>query len=293
MPDTSSGTSGGVRPEQQTVGAAPVFVIEPAHGSSIDFSELWRYRGLLRFLVWRDLKVRYAQTVLGVAWAVLQPLLTTIVFSVIFGSFAKVPSDGVPYPVFSLAALVPWTYFSSALSGAGNSLVVSNNLITKVYFPRLVIPLTPVIVGLVDVGVSLLLLFAMMAWYGIAPTLLSIVLVPLLLGVCALLATGVGAWLAALNIKYRDVKYVLPFLVQLWMYASPIVYPASIVPERVRWLYALNPMVGIIEGFRGALLGTSSTGWGAIALSIGTGLVIFLAGTMYFRRSERHFADIA
>lgn len=283
----------GARPDHQPVDAAPTFVIAPAQGSSINFSELWRYRGLLRFLVWRDLKVRYAQTVLGVAWAVLQPLLTTIVFSVIFGSFARVPSDGVPYPVFSLAALVPWTYFATSLSGAGNSLVVSNNLITKVYFPRLVIPLTPVLVGLVDVGISLLLLFAMMAWYHIAPTLMSIVLVPLLLGVCALLATGVGAWLAALNIKYRDVKYVLPFLVQIWMYASPIVYPASIVPERVRWLYALNPMVGIIEGFRGALLGTSSTGWGAIALSIGTGLVIFLAGTMYFRRNERYFADIA
>ena len=277
----------------QSIGSPPEFVIEPAHGGSIDFKELWQYRGLLRFLVWRDLKVRYAQTVLGVAWAVLQPLLTTIVFSVIFGSFAKVPSDGVPYPVFSLAALVPWTYFSTALSGAGNSLVVSNNLITKVYFPRLVIPLTPVLVGLVDVAISMLLLFGMMAWYHIAPTLLSIVLVPLLLIVSALLATGVGAWLAALNIKYRDVKYVLPFLVQLWMYASPIVYPSSIVPERVRWLYALNPMVGIIEGFRGALLGTSNTGWGAIALSIGTGLLIFLAGTMYFRRSERHFADIA
>jgi lipopolysaccharide transport system permease protein len=277
----------------QSIGSPPEFVIEPAVGGSIDFKELWQYRGLLRFLVWRDLKVRYAQTVLGVAWAVLQPLLTTIVFSVIFGSFAKVPSDGVPYPVFSLAALVPWTYFSTALSGAGNSLVVSNNLITKVYFPRLVIPLTPVLVGLVDVAISMLLLFGMMAWYHIAPTLLSIVLVPLLLIVSALLATGVGAWLAALNIKYRDVKYVLPFLVQLWMYASPIVYPSSIVPERVRWLYALNPMVGIIEGFRGALLGTSNTGWGAIALSIGTGLLIFLAGTMYFRRSERHFADIA
>jgi lipopolysaccharide transport system permease protein len=277
----------------QSIGSPPEFVIEPAEGGSVDFKELWQYRGLLRFLVWRDLKVRYAQTVLGVAWAVLQPLLTTIVFSVIFGSFAKVPSDGVPYPVFSLAALVPWTYFSTALSGAGNSLVVSNNLITKVYFPRLVIPLTPVLVGLVDVAISMLLLFGMMAWYHIAPTLLSIVLVPLLLIVSALLATGVGAWLAALNIKYRDVKYVLPFLVQLWMYASPIVYPSSIVPERVRWLYALNPMVGIIEGFRGALLGTSNTGWGAIALSIGTGLLIFLAGTMYFRRSERHFADIA
>jgi lipopolysaccharide transport system permease protein len=274
-------------------GSAPEFIIEPAEGASIDFRELWQYRGLLRFLVWRDLKVRYAQTVLGVAWAVLQPLLTTIVFSVIFGSFAKVPSDGVPYPVFSLAALVPWTYFSTALGGAGNSLVVSSNLITKVYFPRLVIPLTPVLVGLVDVAISMLLLFGMMAWYHIAPTPLSIVLVPLLLVVSALLATGVGAWLAALNIKYRDVKYVLPFLVQLWMYASPIVYPSSIVPERVRWLYALNPMVGIIEGFRSALLGTSNTGWGAIGLSIGTGLLIFLAGTMYFRRSERHFADIA
>lgn len=283
----------GVQMVDASVDSAPGFVIEPARGGSIDFAELWQYRGLLRFLVWRDLKVRYAQTVLGVAWAVLQPLLTTIVFSVIFGSFAKVPSDGVPYPVFSLAALVPWTYFSTALSGAGNSLVVSNNLITKVYFPRLVIPLTPVLVGLVDVAISMLLLFGMMAWYGIAPTLMSIVLVPLLLIVCALLATGVGAWLAALNIKYRDVKYVLPFLVQLWMYASPIVYPSSIVPERVRWLYALNPMVGIIEGFRGALLGTSNTGWGAISLSLGTGLVIFLAGTTYFRRSERHFADIA
>lgn len=290
----SSVVTGTASPQQQPPDTPlPELVISPERSSGAELAELWRYRGLLFFLVWRDLKVRYAQTVMGIAWAVLQPLLTTFVFSVVFGALARVPSDGLPYPVFSLAALVPWTYFAGALSGAGSSLVSSQNLITKVYFPRLVIPLAPVMAGLVDVAIALVLLFVVMAWYGIVPRPEALFLVPLLLAASALLAAGVGAWLAALNIKYRDVKYVLPFLVQIWMYASPVVYPASAVPEAYRWMYALNPMSGIIEGFRSVLLGVPPIPWSTIGISVGAGVVVCVAGVGHFRRSERAFADVA
>lgn len=274
--------------------AAPTLVIEPAgRWPKVDLRELWAYRGLFLFLVWRDIKVRYAQTVLGAGWAILQPVLTMLVFTVIFGQFANIPSDGAPYAAFSLAALVPWTYFSTALSGASNSLVTSTNLITKVYFPRLVIPFAPVLAGLVDFGIALVILFLVMAGYGIVPGVLSIAVLPVLVLGMMLTAAGVGCWLAALNIQYRDVKYVTPFLVQVWMYASPIVYPMSLVPERYRAIYALNPMAGIIEGFRALLLGTSAVPWSMILLSLAMGVVLFVTGALYFRLVERVFADVA
>ena len=279
---------------RQEPAAAPTLVIEPAgRWPKVDIRELWAYRGLFLFLVWRDIKVRYAQTVLGAGWAILQPVLTMLVFTVIFGKFASIPSDGAPYAVFSLAALVPWTYFSMALSGASNSLVTSTNLITKVYFPRLVIPFAPVLAGLVDFGIALVILFLVMLGYGIVPGALSMAVLPVLVLGMMLTAAGVGCWLAALNIQYRDVKHVTPFLVQVWMYASPIVYPMSLVPERYRAIYALNPMAGIIEGFRALLLGTSAVPWSMILISLATGVVLFVTGALYFRQTERVFADVA
>lgn len=283
-----------VPPRQAERASAPTLVIEPTgRWPRIDLRELWAYRGLFFFLVWRDVKVRYAQTVLGAGWAILQPVLTMLVFTVIFGRFANIPSDGVPYAVFSLAALVPWTYFSTALSGASNSLVSSTNLITKVYFPRLVIPFAPVLAGLVDFAVALVVLGAVMLFYGIVPGPLALVVVPLLLVGMMLTSAGVGCWLAALNIQYRDVKHVTPFLVQVWMYASPIVYPMSLVPERYRAVYALNPMAGIVEGFRAVLLGTGAVAWPTIGMSLAVGAVLFVTGSFYFRRTERVFADVA
>lgn len=291
---TITPVSGLVPPRPAERASAPTLVIEPAgRWPRIDLRELWAYRGLFFFLVWRDVKVRYAQTVLGAGWAILQPVLTMLVFTVIFGRFANIPSDGVPYAVFSLAALVPWTYFSTALSGASNSLVSSTNLITKVYFPRLVIPFAPVLAGLVDFAVALVVLGAVMLYYGIVPGALALAVVPLLLLGMMLTAAGVGCWLAALNIQYRDVKHVTPFLIQVWMYASPIVYPMSLVPERWRGWYALNPMAGIVEGFRAVLLGTSAVAWPTIGLSLAMGAVLFVTGSLYFRRTERVFADVA
>ncbi|HEX8321715.1 ABC transporter permease [Longimicrobium sp.] len=273
---------------------APTLVIQPApRVPGINARELWAYRGLFWFLVWRDVKVRYAQTLLGAGWAILQPVLTTLVFAVIFGRLARIPSDGVPYPVFALAGLVPWTYFSTALSGAGGSLVSSSHLITKVYFPRLVIPFAPILAGLVDLGVAFVVLLGGMLAYGVVPSPAALVVVPLLVLAMVLTVAGAGCWLAALNIQYRDVKHVLPFLLQVWMYASPIVYPASLVPERWRTLYALNPMVGIIEGFRAVLLRTGSIDWGTVGVSVLAGVALFVSGVLYFRRTERVFADVA
>jgi len=220
-------------------------------------------------------------------------VLTMLVFTVIFGMFAQIPSDGVPYSVFSLTALVPWTYFSTSLSGSSNSLVASSNLITKVYFPRLVIPFAPVIAGLVDFSIAFVILLFVMLAYGIVPGAVALALIPWLLLAMLLTSAGVGCWLAALNIQYRDVKYVVPFLMQLWMYASPIVYPMSVVPERFRALYSLNPMVGVIEGFRSALLGTQPVPWGSVGFSFVAGFVLFVSGALYFRRTENVFADVA
>jgi lipopolysaccharide transport system permease protein len=268
-------------------------VIEPAgRWPRIDFAELWEFRQLLFFLVWRDLKVRYAQTVLGIGWAVLQPVLSVLIFTIIFGRFAKVPSNGVPYALFSLAAVVPWTYFSTAFSGASNSLVASSNLITKVYFPRLVVPLAPVLAGIVDLAIGFGVLAVMMVVYRHGPGP-AVWIVPILVLLTAMTAAGVGAWLAALNIQYRDVKHLVPFLSQIWMYASPVVYPVTLVPERYRLLYAINPLVGITEGFRVALLGTGALPWQLLGVSTTVVVVLFVSGAMYFRRTERLFADVA
>jgi lipopolysaccharide transport system permease protein len=273
-------------------GNASTLWIEPIRGwANLKLKELWEYRELLYFLIWRDVKVRYKQAALGAAWAILQPLLTMLIFSLIFGLFAKVPSDGTPYPLFAFTALVPWNFFAGALGQSSNSVVGSANLISKVYFPRLAIPIAAVLAGLVDFGIAFLVLLGMMAYYRHAPTVHVLWLpVFVLLELCA--AMGVGFWLSAMNVKYRDVRYVVPFLVQFWMYASPIIYPSSLIPVRYRTLYALNPMVGVVDGFRWALLGTK-TPPGAVVLVSGVMTVLFLiGGAMYFRRMEAHFADV-
>lgn len=260
----------------------------------VDVAELWHYRGLFFFLVWRDVKVRYSQTVLGAGWAILQPLMTTVVFTVIFGMLANIPSDGLPYPVFSLAGLVPWTYFSTALAASSNSLVANSNLITKVYFPRLVVPFASVLASLVDFAIGFVMLLVVMALYGIFPSAESLLVLPVVIVAMMLVAGGVGCWLAALNVQYRDVKYVVPFMVQVWMYVSPIVYPLSQVKdERLRLLFALNPMTGVVEAFRAVLLGSTSVSYGLIAFSLGMGVLLFVTGALYFRRTERVFADVA
>jgi lipopolysaccharide transport system permease protein len=281
---------GGLAPD----GPLPTIVIEPApRWPGINVSELWANRELLLFLVWRDIKVQYAQTALGAAWAVVQPLMTMLIFTLVFGRLAKIPSDGVPYSVFTLAALIPWMYFSSAFSAASASLVNSSNLITKVYFPRLIIPIVSVLSGLVNFAVSCIVLAVMMIWYHVTPSLLAIPMIPALLLLMILTATGVGCWLAAVYIQYRDVRQIVPFIVQIWMYISPVVYPLSLVPERYRTLYALNPMAGIIQTFRVVLLRTGEIPWGTLGVSTIVGIAMFLCGTLYYRRTEHLFADVA
>ncbi len=268
-----------------------LLVIEPKRGWQwLNLREIWPYRELLYFLAWRDIKVKYKQTVLGAAWAILQPLLAMVVFTLFFGKLANMPSDGVPYAVFSYCALVPWTYFANALSASGNSLVGSANLITKVYFPRLIVPGASVLAGVLDFGIALLVLLGMMLYYGIAPGW-GILLLPGLLLLTMGTALGVGAWLSALNVEYRDVRYAMPFMIQLWLFASPIVYPLSLVPERYRWLVALNPMAGIIEGFRAALLGRPFQ-WVPLGMAAALCFLLLLTGTFYFRRVEKTFADV-
>lgn len=272
--------------------APPVILIDAAPGwLSQNLRAVWQYRELLYFLVWRDVKVRYKQTVIGAGWAVLQPLLTMVVFSAVFGGFARIPSDGVPYPIFAYTALLPWNLFAGALSRSGASLVGSANLITKVYFPRLVVPLSAALAGLVDFAIAFVILLGMMVFYGVRPTWL-VVSLPLFLLLALAAALGVGLWLAALNVRYRDVGYVIPFLMQIWMYASPVVYPSSLVPERLRLLFGLNPMAGVIEGFRAALLGTGSLDWSLLAASVAVVVVLLVTGAMYFSRTEETFADV-
>ena len=267
-------------------------VIEPPRGWTFpDARELWRYRELLFFLVWRDLKVRYKQTVLGVGWAVLQPVLTMVVFTLFFGKLAGVPSDGLPYALFSFAGLVPWTFFAHGLAQSANSVVSSQSLVGKIYFPRILLPTATVVSGVVDFAVALIVLFALLAYYGVAPGLSVVWLVPLS-ALTFVTALAVGLWLSAVNVKYRDVRYVVPFLTQLWLFATPIAYPSSLLPEQWRALYALNPMVGVVEGFRWALLGAATAPSGLIAVSAAVALVALVAGVMYFQRSEAAFADI-
>jgi lipopolysaccharide transport system permease protein len=270
----------------------PVTVVRPTRGwASLDPAELWRYRELLFFLAWRDVKVRYKQTALGAAWAVVQPLATMAVFSLFFGRLARMPSDGVPYPLFALAALVPWTLFSNGLSQAANSMVASQTLVTKVYFPRLAIPVAAVLSGAVDAAFSVPALLGLMLYYDVALTARALWLpVPLLLALAT--ALGAGLWLAALNVRYRDVRYVVPFLLQLWLFANPIAYPSSLLSEPWRTVYGLNPMAGVIEGCRWALLGTGPSPWPMLATSAVAALVLLAGGILTFRRLERTFADV-
>ncbi len=270
----------------------PETIIRPSRGwVSLHLGEIWEYRELLYFLVWRDLKVRYKQTVLGAAWAILQPVLAMLVFSVVFGRLAKIPTGGVPYPIFVFTALLPWQLFAHALTESGNSLVTHQQLLTKVYFPRLVLPLSAVLAGLADFAIAFLVLLGMMLYYGIVPTV-AVLSIPLLLLLATAMALAVGTWLSALNVQYRDVRYTIPFLTQIWFFATPIAYPSSLVPERWRALYGLNPMAGVVEGFRWALLG-EPPGTGSLRLVSTVVVVVLLAGgLLYFRRMERRFADV-
>lgn len=271
----------------------PFRVIEPASGwRSIDYRELWEYRDVLYFLVRRDIRVRYTQSVFGVGWAVIQPVFFMIVFSIVFGRLAGVKSDGVPYPIFSFAALVPWTYFSTAFTESTNSLVLNQPMIQKVYFPRLALPLAPVIARLIDFVVAFLVLMLLMAWYQSAPTVWVLTL-PFLLLLAATLAWGIGTWLTSMAVQYRDVKYGLAFAAQLMMFCSPVVYPATQIPDRYRLIYGLNPMVGVVEGFRSALLATNPMPWDLLAVGAVVTVLVTLTGTLYFRRMEHVFADVA
>ena len=256
-----------------------------------DLRELLMYRDLLTLLIRRDVSVRYKQSALGIVWAVIQPLVLMTLFTIVFGYFARLPSDGVPYPLFVLSALLPWLYFAKALSGASESMVSSANLVTKVYFPRLILPISKTVSGLVDFGISFALLVIVLAWYGVVPGW-PILLLPLFVAGAMLTAFAVGVWMTALNVRYRDIGLLIPFVVQIWMYASPIAYSVSIVPAPLRWVYSLNPLVGVVEGFRWALLGKAPPDPGPMALSFLIVLLLLVTGLAYFRRTERDFADI-
>ena len=272
--------------------AAPVIRIEPSRGwISFRLNELWEYRELLYFLAWRDIKIRYKQTVLGAAWAIIQPFFTMVVFSVFFGRLAGIPSDGVPYPIFSFAALVPWTFFANSLNQSSNSLVSSANLIQKVYFPRLAVPIASVFSGMVDFVLAFIVLLGMMLYYGMLPTI-NVVWLPAFCLLAFVTSLGVGLWLSAMNVRFRDVRYTVPFLTQFWMFATPIAYPSSLLSEPWRTLYGLNPMVGVIEGFRWGLLGTNTAPGSVIFVSSFVAISILVGGAFYFRRVEKTFADI-
>jgi lipopolysaccharide transport system permease protein len=269
-----------------------VTVIEPTRGwVSLQLREIWNYRELLFFLTWRDVKVRYQQTFFGVAWAALQPLFMMVIFSVFFGKFARLSSDGVPYPVFAMCALIPWQLFQYSLAQSSGSIISSQSLIKKVYFPRLVIPIASVLDGLVDFCVALALLGGMMAFYRIAPTA-NILLLPVFIAFATITALSVGLWLAALNVKYRDVRYTIPFISQFWMFATPVAYSSSVVPAKWRWAYGLNPMVGVIDGFRWAILGRHSPVSSSTYVSIGVVALMLAGGLAYFRQMESSFADV-
>jgi len=257
----------------------------------IDFWELWEYRELLSAFVVRELKVRYKQTAIGVAWVLLQPLVTMLIFTVIFGQLAKMPSDNVWYPAFALTALLPWTYFSQAVTRSSGALVANSNLVSKVYFPRILLPLSMIVAPLVDLALSLVLLFGLLIYAGI-PLTPKIFTLPIFIGVAMLTGTGVSLFISAANVRYRDVGHAVPFLIQIWMFVSPIVYPVSLVPENWRWFYGLNPMAGVIEGFRWALLGQAVPDVAIMTVSTLVFLVVLIAGVMYFRQMERQFADV-
>jgi len=270
----------------------PLLVIKPITGLvSLRLSELWKHREVLYLLVWRDIKVRYKQTALGATWAIIQPLLTMLTFSIFFGRLAKVPSDGLPYTLFSYSALVPWIFFATGLTQASNSLVSSANLITKVYFPRLLVPMAAVFAGLLDLTISGATLLLMMAYYHHGPTV-HVVWIPALLILALITSLGVSFWFSALNVKYRDIRHVLPFVVQLWMFATPIAYPSSLVPARFRAIYALNPMAGVIEGIRWALLGVNTAPGVMLVVSSVIAVLMLVSGAYFFRRMETTFADV-
>jgi lipopolysaccharide transport system permease protein len=271
---------------------APTVVIERRRGLfDLGLGSIWAYRELLYFLVWRDLKVRYKQTIIGVGWAVLQPLITMLILSVIFGHYAKIPSDGLPYPIFAYCALLPWNYFATALNRCTVSVVADGNLISKIYFPRLLLPLAGTISGLVDFSISFVLLTGFIIWYGIGIAW-PVAILPLFLMFALVTALAVGVWLSALNVRYRDVSYAIPFLIQVWMFASPVVYPVNLIPEQWRFLYSLNPMAGVIEGFRWALLGKASPDFSVMGVSALVVVIILYSGLIFFRNMERTFADV-
>jgi lipopolysaccharide transport system permease protein len=278
--------------DQSPTSSLPVTIIEPSRGwARLNLRDLWEYRELLYFLTWRDIKVRYKQTAIGIAWAILQPLITMIILMVIFGHFAQIPSDGLPYAIFAFAALLPWTYFAGALNRVVNSVVADAHLVSKVYFPRLILPLVGTISGLIDFAISFLSLLATMYWFQVIPTW-RVVALPLFLLLALLAALAVGLWLAALHVRYRDVVFTIPFLIQIWMFASPVVYPVSLVPERWRAIYSLNPMVGVIEGFRWALFGNKSPEFSLMAVSTAFILLLLIGGLVFFKHIERTFADV-
>ncbi|MFH1047614.1 MAG: ABC transporter permease [Patescibacteria group bacterium] len=267
--------------------------IKPPKGLvGVDFRELWRYRDLLRALVERNIKVRYKQTIIGVGWAIFQPLTTMIIFTIFFGRLAGMPSDGIPYPIFVYAGLLYWTFFSTALSGASNSMIENTNMIQKIYFPRLLAPLSAILTPAIDFAVALLILFVLMAYYHYAPNLVGLLLIPVLV-ICTVLAMlGVGLLFAALNVKYRDVRYVLPFFIQMFMFITPVIYPVSIIPEKFRWIAALNPMSGVITVSRSTLLGDGSIDWLSLLISVSVGIALLIIGLAYFKKTERFFADV-
>ena len=268
-----------------------VTIIRPQSGwVPIDFKELWAYRELLSTFVMRDIKVRYKQTVLGAAWAIIQPLFMMVVFSLFFGRLAKIPSEGIPYPIFSYAALLPWTLFAEGVSRSTNSMVSNANIMTKVYFPRLIMPVSGVISPLIDFAIAFVVLLGMMLYFGFVPTI-NVIWLPAFILLALMTSLGVGLWLSALNVKYRDFQYTVPFLIQLWLFASPVVYPSSLLPQPYRLIYGLNPMAGVIEGFRWALLGTTPPS-SMIAVSVMIVLVILISGAFYFKRMEKTFADV-
>ncbi|MCK4825473.1 ABC transporter permease [bacterium] len=269
-----------------------ISVIEPRRGwIPINFREIWQFRELLYFLAWRDVKVKYKQATIGVIWAVIQPLLTMVIFSVIFGRFGKLPSDGVPYPIFVFIALLPWQYFASVLGQSTTSVVGGGSMVTKIYFPRLIMPASTAIAALLDFMIASVILGFMMLWYSVSISW-GILLVPLLLFLTMMNAVGFGMWFAALNVRYRDVQHAIPFLIQIWMFATPVIYPSSMVGEKYAWVLALNPMGGVIEAFRPAVLGHSAIPWEALGVSAGVGFLVFVGGMFYFRKVERYFADV-
>ena len=269
----------------------PTLIIRPSSGwIPINFRDLWRYRELLYFLIWREIKVRYKQTALGFAWAIIQPFCMMIVFTLFFGTLAKVPSEGIPYPLFNYAALLPWTLFAEGLSRSSSSMVQNTNLIQKVYFPRLVMPLSGILSPLVDFAIAFTILIGMMIYYGYPPTW-NILFLPAFILLAVMTASGVGLWLSAINVKYRDVRYAIPFLIQLWLFASPVVYSSTLLPAKFRAFYGINPMAGVIDGFRWSLLGTEPPG-ALLAVSIVIVIVIWISGAFYFRHSEKTFADV-